>query len=187
MSRIVLDYKPRRILDIGCGNGYLCKILSDNGIQCVGIEPNADGIKQAKQMLPQADFYDMSCYENPLETGLGKFDLIVSTEVIEHLYLPRKLLQFAKALLNPNGILLLSTPDYGSYWKNLCLSLTNRWDLHHDPLWDGGHVKFWSKKTLGKLITQEGFVIDKWEGIRSTHLPIFNVSIVCHARLSQAN
>ncbi|MCC5616915.1 class I SAM-dependent methyltransferase [Nostoc sp. CHAB 5836] len=186
-SKSVISYKPKRILDIGCGNGHLCKILSDNGIECVGIEPSSDGINQAKKLVPNSKFYVMSCYDNPLEAELGKFDVIVSTEVIEHLYFPQKLFEFAKYNLKPDGMFLLSTPDYGSYWKNLLLSVTNRWDIHHAPLWDGGHIKFWSKKTLSKLVAREGFVVQKWEGIRSTRLPLFNVSIVCHARLKQGN
>jgi 2-polyprenyl-3-methyl-5-hydroxy-6-metoxy-1,4-benzoquinol methylase len=182
-AKSVLYHKPKRILDIGCGNGYLCKLLSENGVECVGIEPTVEAINHAKNFAPKADFYVSSCYEDPSESNLGKFDLVVSTEVIEHLFYPRKLVAFAKAHLQCNGVFILTTPDYGSYWRNLMIALTNRWDIHHTPLWDGGHIKFWSKKTLSELLKSGGFSIERWEGTRS-RIPLFNMSMTCHARLN---
>jgi hypothetical protein len=41
--------------------------------------------------------------------------------------------------------------------KNLALSLTNTWDKHFDVAWDGGHVKFFSKKTLNRMAMDAGF------------------------------
>jgi len=183
-AQSVLYHKPKRILDIGCGNGYLCRILSDSGVECVGIEPAANAINYAKELVPEGQFYVRSCYENPSISDLGKFDLVVSTEVIEHLYFPQKLVYFAKAHLNLNGVFLLTTPDYGSYWRNLMISVTNRWDRHHSPLWDGGHIKFWSKRTLAQLLMPAGFSIERLEGTRS-RMPVFNMSMTCHARLTK--
>lgn len=180
-AKSVLYHKPKRILDIGCGNGYLCKILSDNGVECVGIKPTPEAIDYAKKLVPEGKFYVNSCYEEPSSSNLGKFDLVVSTEVIEHLYFPKKLVHFAKAHLNTNGVFLLTTPDYGSYWRNLMIAVSDRWDNHHTPLWDGGHIKFWSKRTLGQLLIGAGFSIERWEGTRS-RIPIFNMSMTCHAR-----
>lgn len=179
----VLRHKPKRVLDIGCGNGYLCKILSENNVECVGIEPTPEAIDYAKTFAPKSQFYVRSCYDNPVNSDLGKFDVVISTEVIEHLYFPRKLVEFAKAHLKSNGVLILTTPDYGSYWRNLMIAIANRWDKHHTPLWDGGHIKFWSKTTLEELFESTGFHIEMWEGTRS-RIPIFYMSITCHARLT---
>ena len=59
-------------------------------------------------------------------------------------------------LLLPGGLCVLTTPYHG-YIKNLALALTNRFDRHVDPLWDGGHIKFWSRATLGRLLREHGF------------------------------
>ena len=182
-AQSALSYNPKRILDIGCGNGYLCQILSQHGIKCVGIDPIPEAIEQAKAIGNAGDFYVYSVYEDVKPKFLGEFDLILSTEVIEHLYLPKKLVRFAKSHLDPNGTLIITTPDYGSYWRNLFISITNRWDYHHAPLWNGGHIKFWSKKTLTRFLTEEGFSVEKWQSVRSIRLPIFNISLICHARL----
>jgi hypothetical protein len=44
------------------------------------------------------------------------------------------------------------------------LALANRWDAHANPLWDGGHIKLWSRKTLARLLTETGFVNVQFRG-----------------------
>lgn len=51
--------------------------------------------------------------------------------------------------------MIISTPYHG-YLKNLVLSLLGQMDYHFHVLWDGGHIKFWSKKTLTKLLEEQG-------------------------------
>lgn len=84
---------------------------------------------------------------------IDQFDAVVSVEVIEHLLLPRMLMQNAMRALRPGGLLILSTPYHG-YWKNLALAITNGFDAHWHPLRDYGHVKFFSKQTLVQLVQE---------------------------------
>jgi 2-polyprenyl-6-hydroxyphenyl methylase/3-demethylubiquinone-9 3-methyltransferase len=75
------------------------------------------------------------------------------------LYAPRELVAQARRLLRPGGgVLFVSTPFHG-YWKNLSLALTGKLDDHFTALWDHGHIKFWSCKTLGKLLAEGRFEI----------------------------
>jgi 2-polyprenyl-6-hydroxyphenyl methylase/3-demethylubiquinone-9 3-methyltransferase len=87
---------------------------------------------------------------------LGIFDAVISSEVIEHLFDPSALVQAAWARLPQNGVLIITCPYYG-YFKNLLLSLTNRWDDHHQPTRVGGHIKLWSKATIVPFLTGNGF------------------------------
>lgn len=48
--------------------------------------------------------------------------------------------------------------------KNLVLAVLNKWDAHASPLWDGGHIKLWSRKTLSTLLTETGFVNLQFHG-----------------------
>ena len=48
--------------------------------------------------------------------------------------------------------------------KNLVLSLAGMWDSHANPLWDGGHIKLWSRKTLTSLLTETGFTNFRFHG-----------------------
>lgn len=146
----------RRIVDIGCGNGYLAGLLADRGFDVIGIEPSADGIAQARAAHPTVRFEEL-----PVDSELGArigedFDVVIATEVIEHLPAPRTLLRAGLQLLRPGGRMLISTPYHG-YLKNLALSVAGAWDKHFKVDWDGGHIKFFSKKTLGRMALECGF------------------------------
>jgi len=58
--------------------------------------------------------------------------------------------------LKPKGCLIITTPYHG-YIKNLVLALSGKMDNHFHVLWDGGHIKFFSVKTLTALLKTEGF------------------------------
>lgn len=88
--------------------------------------------------------------------SLKGFDCVVLGDVIEHLYRPADLLECASALLESGGYLIVGTPYHG-YLKNLALSVFGKWDAHHCVDWDGGHVKFFSVKTLAALVQRHGF------------------------------
>jgi len=60
--------------------------------------------------------------------------------------------------------LIISTPYHG-YLKNLALAFTGKWDTHANPLWDGGHIKLWSRRTLGCLLTGAGFENLQFRGV----------------------
>jgi 2-polyprenyl-3-methyl-5-hydroxy-6-metoxy-1,4-benzoquinol methylase len=146
-----------RVLDVGCGNGFSCGQFLARGCRVVGIDLSEQGITQARQAHPDGRFEVLAADENVLENlGEAPFDLVISTEVVEHLYAPRAWANGCFHALKPGGSLICSTPYHG-YLKNLLLSVLGKWDSHADPLWDGGHIKLWSRKTLTRLLTEAGF------------------------------
>jgi 2-polyprenyl-3-methyl-5-hydroxy-6-metoxy-1,4-benzoquinol methylase len=151
------------VLDLGCGNGALCKELFDAGFQVTGIDPSNSGIEHAQKRVPGGHFTVLGVYDDPDRLESTGFDVVVSTEVVEHLFYPGYLPRFATQVLKPSGYLIISTPYHG-YLKNFLLSVFNKWDFHHTPLWDGGHVKFWSNNTLSQLLENEGFKVKKFVG-----------------------
>ena len=92
------------------------------------------------------------------------FDAVVSTEVIEHLFSPHLLPLSARPMLREGGYLIVSTPYYG-YLKNIAISVLGKWDFHHASLWHGGHIKFWSRKTLTRLLEANGFKVTAFHGV----------------------
>ena len=160
--KILGKYRPRKILDIGAGNGDLCNSIYNAGFNVVGMEPDNNGYLIAKDNYKKINFYNFGCYEPSSKLPESEFDFIVSTEVVEHLYSPKKLMEFAYEVLPIGGKILLTAPFHG-YLKNLIISLLNGWDTQHTSLWEGGHIKFWSFKTISKLLQDNGFkVVYKW-------------------------
>jgi SAM-dependent methyltransferase len=181
MLDVVLRCRPTSILEVGAGKGVLGAALAKRGIEYVGIEPVLSEIGEAKRRYPELKIIQASCYDEPEELRGRTFDLVYSNDVIEHLYEPRRLATFSKAHLRPGGRIVCGTPDYGNYWRNLALSLANRWDHHHNPAWDGGHIKFFSKATLGHLWADGGFSKFVWGSIPSRRCPLFPMYLYCTA------
>lgn len=145
-----------RILDLGCGNGSLSHELAEQGHEVIGVEESVSGIELARKNYHNCTFIQGSIYDFPYEEVGNSFDLVVSAEVIEHLFSPRELPRVAKKILKPNGNLIITTPYHG-YLKNLALALSGRMDKHFTALWDGGHIKFFSVDSLQRLLTEEGY------------------------------
>jgi 2-polyprenyl-3-methyl-5-hydroxy-6-metoxy-1,4-benzoquinol methylase len=154
-SQSASKLKTYHILDLGCGNGSLSRYLAQQGHTVVGVEPSTSGIQFAQAEESNCTFIQAEIETLPYETLAGQFDVVISSEVIEHLLFPRELISASKRCLKPGGRLILTTPYHG-YWKNLAIALMGKMDQHFNPLWDGGHVKFFSPKTLKQLMEQEG-------------------------------
>jgi 2-polyprenyl-3-methyl-5-hydroxy-6-metoxy-1,4-benzoquinol methylase len=164
VEALVDEIRPRRVLEIGCGNGSTANRLARRGdLEVVAVELSESGIDQARaNMDPRfpVQFEVASAYDD-LGARFGRFDLVLSLEVIEHLYSPRVLVDRARDALTDGGHLILSTPFHG-YLKNLALALSGKLDDHFTALWDGGHIKFWSERTLRALIEERGFTADRF-------------------------
>lgn len=151
----------KSVLDIGCGNGAMSGQLQSFGFDITAIEPDRKGFQIAKEYHPGVDFHQIGVYDD--SSRLGYFDAVISSEVIEHLYDPAALPRLASRHLKDSGILVLTCPYYG-YLKNLMLSLTNRWDDHHQPARVGGHIKLWSHQTMRVFLESEGFSVQRLSG-----------------------
>lgn len=152
----------KRILDFGCGNGYLVHQLIENHFEAYGIDASQSGIAFAKKKYPERFYFhniEDPCLPSPLSDI--QFDTIISTEVIEHIFSPANFMSKIRSILkHQKNQLILSTPYHG-YIKNSIIALSGKWDNHHTVLWEGGHIKFWSRKSLTKLLNDNGFsVID---------------------------
>jgi 2-polyprenyl-3-methyl-5-hydroxy-6-metoxy-1,4-benzoquinol methylase len=144
------------ILDVGCGNGAIANYLIKEGFNVFGIDASKSGIQIANKSNP-GRFFVQNIETNRLTEELiqKKFSTVISTEVIEHLYEPRKYISFVKQILidSGGGCFIFSTPYHG-YIKNLILALSGKLDDHFTVLWDGGHIKFRSRKTLTNLLKE---------------------------------
>jgi 2-polyprenyl-3-methyl-5-hydroxy-6-metoxy-1,4-benzoquinol methylase len=184
IKMLVDGYRPHSVLDLGCGNGELLKILAAPERTVVGVEYDRGGAEIAQRSNPGALVFNLGVQDDPapvLASQPDKFDVVVSTEVIEHLYSPALLPRFAARVLKPGGVLIVSTPYHG-YLKNLALSVADKWDDHHTLFWDGGHIKFWSRRTLSELLRREGFEMCEFHGVG--RLPYLWKSMILVARLA---
>lgn len=155
-----------RVLDAGCGNGaLLAKLAASQKFKLAGVEVSQSGCQIARSQNPgvpieQLDLTsDLSGHE-----WRGQFDAVVSLEVVEHVFLPRLFAKNCYAFLKPGGRLIVSTPYHG-YLKNVAMAVTGKLDSHFTALWDYGHIKFWSRRTLSALLEEAGFRVAGFRGV----------------------
>jgi 2-polyprenyl-6-hydroxyphenyl methylase/3-demethylubiquinone-9 3-methyltransferase len=167
---VVADFVRRmpprsRILDLGCGNGSMLAAFCELGLELHGVDASKSGIAQARQHYASIVFHvaDLTCLL-PSTLPPRSFDAIISTEVIEHVFEPRCFARNAFDLLKPGGQCLITTPYHG-YLKNLAMAVTGGMDRHFTALWDYGHIKFWSRRTLGVLLEEAGFQNLEFSGV----------------------
>ncbi len=99
-----------KILEIGCGTGYLLYRLQQIGAKCLGIEPGKHGQNGAEQ-------YDVRVVHDffPSKEVNDEFDIIIFYAVLEHIDNPFDFLILLKSYIKPNGIIVLAVPDCEPY------------------------------------------------------------------------
>lgn len=170
--------RNERIFELGFGNGSIANFLSKKGYEIEGVDPSQQGVIQAKENFPSLKLEFGHSGEN-LVARFGTFQALYSLEVIEHVFNPYEYIASVNSLLNLDGICVISTP-YHSYLKNLLISIMGKWDSHFTVLWRGGHIKFWSAKSISKLLSYSGFEVI--EIVRAGRVPIIAKSMVVVAR-----
>jgi SAM-dependent methyltransferase len=154
----------RRVLDVGCGNGYLSKLLVDRGFRTTGIERRGG----YTESFPQ----DVRLIEADLEAGvppLGEqFDYILCADILEHVRDPALLLRQLRTLLVPGGCLIASLPNSGNLWFRLNI-LFGRFPQDDKGLFDRTHLHFYMWKGWMDLFASEGF---RMLDVRPTAVPV---------------
>jgi 2-polyprenyl-6-hydroxyphenyl methylase/3-demethylubiquinone-9 3-methyltransferase len=171
----------RRVFDLGCGNGSVAACLAARGFQITGVDPSAEGVAQARAAFPQLQIEQGSAYDDLART-YGTFPVVISLEVVEHVYSPRDFMRTVCELLQAGGMAVLSTPYHG-YLKNAAIALSNSFDKHFDPLRDHGHIKFWSINTFTRLLNENGFTEISYH--RVGRIPLLAKSMIAVAKKPQ--
>ena len=99
--------KGSRILEFGCGNGYLAAYAKST-LECsvTGIDISAEAIKTASAHLEQGIVANVEEKEWEQELLCKEFDVIIFSDVLEHLHAPADLLRRSLAYLKPDGKIL---------------------------------------------------------------------------------
>ena len=97
-----------RILDFGCGPGWLANILGTFG-PTLGVDLSRGAIASAKERYPGVEYEAVDVFN--WDYPAGTFDVVVSQEVLEHVEEQSRYLNIAHDLLRAGGYLILTTPN----------------------------------------------------------------------------
>ena len=152
MKRIKNYVKKGKVLDVGCAFGYFLKAAEKEGFEAAGVEISKYAVSRAKQnnlnvinsKLKDANFKSSS------------FDVVTIFDVIEHVASPSDEFREINRVLKKSGLLVLETPDEGSFLVRHILK--DKWEEYRRAR---EHIYFFSKKTIRKLAEQNGFKVLK--------------------------
>jgi SAM-dependent methyltransferase len=128
--RLLRKAGGRRMLEIGCGFGFVLARLADE-YETFGADISAHAIEQCRRITPRSH-----CCVADIEQGLpqelprGSFDLVLARYVLEHLRDPQRAMQQMATLLRPGGLFFFAVPNtesLGARWKG------RDWYAYHDP------------------------------------------------------
>lgn len=147
------DDKSGKVLDIGCGGGFLLKNFKNKGWEVLGLDIIESSVKYSKNVLDinaeKIDFEKTGISD--LIRKFGKFDLVVMTDALEHFFDPEKILNKIYSLLNDNGILFISVPNIESISFQF---IGKEWAII-SPL---EHISYFSENSLDILLKNSGFL-----------------------------
>lgn len=163
-----------RILDIGCGSGrHTAEAGSCKKVVVVGCDPNFGDLMEARQRLAFhrriGAFGGGTCTLASadimaLPFAPGSFDIVVCSEVLEHVRDDRKALLEIRRVLRPGGNLIVSVPRL---WpETLCWLFSS--EYRRQP---GGHLRIYNPSRLSARIAKAGFCLWRRHNAHSLHTP----------------
>lgn len=136
------------VLDIGCRDGRLAKHILAGGNQVVGFDVDSEALKRCPLAM-KTEWHDLN---DDWQIGYeGQFDVVVASEVIEHIYFPERTVARLATVLKPDGILIGSVPNAFNIKNRLRLFLAQ---TQNTPLAEPTHINHFSYKSLKTLLAQ---------------------------------
>jgi len=140
-----------RLLDVGCGNGYLMAFFARYGYEVWGQEISPEAGLLARSVTPRVHIGPLEEAPFPRES----FDVVIMNQVLEHVHRPLSFLQIARSFLRPDGMLIVSVPNNACYDARL---FKESWWALQVPT----HLSFFTPASLELTLNKAGFVVKQW-------------------------
>jgi len=146
------------VLDMGCGRGVLAGKLVEKGCRVLGVELDADKLKEAGRLSVDTICSDLDKEEVWREIR-GKFDYVIFVDVLEHLKSPWVALALARKLLNDGGEVIAHIPNV-SYWSTRLTLLSGEFEYDSKGgIFDSEHLRFFNYYTMRRMFEGCGYGI----------------------------
>ncbi len=150
----MIDGPFRSVLDVGCSDGATGRALLalNPNAKIVGLDIDAEAIKAAQRDYAGAHVADL----DSAIPEVGRFDLIILPDVLEHLKNPdAALLRLVTDHLEPGGAVIVSLPNIQAWWA-LWTILAGRFPRKAAGLWDATHLRWFTRREAEALFNGAG-------------------------------
>jgi len=155
LKKLAIEYQIKTILDFGCGLGNMVSVFNASFDTC-GLEPELAARKSG--ISSGLAIYESLDQISNLEL---KFDAITMFHVMEHIYEPNKLLDLLRKFLNPDGLLIIETPNS----MDALLTFYKNHEFQNFTYWSH-HPMLYSHKSLELAVVRAGFEVLENEGVQ---------------------
>lgn len=156
VARLIAARPGQRVLDVGCGEGGLGRILKEKGCRVVGIEVEPGAAVEAAKHYERVYVRDMDTFDLPFEGQF--FDHIVCADVLEHLRNPWRVLDRLCPLLKPDGRLVASIPNIRNT-QTVSQLLCGNFDYTDWGIMDETHLRFFTRTGIEKMLADAGYAV----------------------------
>lgn len=144
------------VLDVGCSNGLQGKYLrKEKGCRVYGVDISRQAIQEARKNLDKATIMDIEKDGLPFKE---KFDVIIFSDILEHLASPEEVLKKFKTYLKKEGLVVTAIPNVANLKIRLHL-LFGRWEYQELGILDKTHLRFFTRDTARQLFKDCGLKI----------------------------
>ncbi len=147
VSEFMKEKQNLKILEVGCGYGYLTYAIRTAGHDAFGIDISENAVKFAKENF--GEYFSAEDADNFSQKNEKKFDLIIATELIEHVKDPTGLIKTLLKMLAPDGKIIFTTPNKDYFQKGI-------WQTDPPPL----HTFWFSRKSFDVLAEKFSLNVD---------------------------
>lgn len=177
INESVLKYIPsnKTILDVGCGSGYLSKLLKEKNNIVYGIDSSKEACEIAKQYIDKVICRDIEKIKKTIFKN-EFFDIIIFSDILEHLKDPLIILKNFKKYLKDDGIIIISLPNIACWNVRLRL-LMGQFNYTETGILDKTHLRFFIQKTAKQLVKNADLKIKKIEGTPYIIRPVIEMFV----------
>ncbi len=166
----MMDFIPsgcKKTIEFGCSNGNFSKDIKKHfNTESWGVDINPEASKKAAQVLDKVITGDANIALEQLPENY--FDLVICNDFLEHIIDPTSFLKNIKPYVTDSAILVCSLPNV-RYWKNLKeLIFDKDWRYRELGILDSTHLRFFTKKSMLRMIHESGLKIKLIKGINPT-------------------
>jgi 2-polyprenyl-3-methyl-5-hydroxy-6-metoxy-1,4-benzoquinol methylase len=173
ISALFNSHPGGRILDIGCGDGFITQIIGKKtSAKMFGIDISSSAAEMSRKRGVECKVVNIDREKIPYPEG--HFDAVFCGDIIEHVYDTEGLLENVKSVLKKGGYIIATVPNIASWYNRgfLLIGMMPTWIESSSKTFTGnplikngvGHIHAFTKRSLVELLRLKGFRIEKVKG-----------------------